>query len=363
MKKLIKHSVQAGVLGLTVTSVGLAAMAAQGAWRTYIADDPVGRNVVMIESRAPLETMLTTTSAVTGSIKVSEDDILQNPEASFELDLSTLDTGIALRNEHMKSADWLDTAKYPKAYFKLKKIGSRPKMKYSVQNHQKATVKGEGELDFHGVKRTIPIEIEAIPITATKETAARLPGDLLHVRVKFTIELNKFGVKVPEMAQLKVANKQEVTVDLFSSTQAPKPPEVAGTTSTPAAKSTDIKIELPKGNRTTMSENTNSLLVEDTQIGTGRTAKAGDKVRVHYRGTLLDGTKFDASYDRNEPFEFKLGAGEVIKGWDQGVAGMKEGGKRTLTIPPTLAYGSRGAGGVIPPNATLKFDVELISII
>ena len=109
--------------------------------------------------------------------------------------------------------------------------------------------------------------------------------------------------------------------------------------------------------------NDDQLVIEDTVIGTGKTAKAGDQVRVHYRGTLLDGTKFDASYDRNQPFTFTLGAGEVIKGWDQGVDGMKEGGKRTLTIPSSLAYGSRGAGGVIPPNATLKFEVELLSII
>ena len=344
MKKIVKHSMQAGVLGLTLTSAAFAAMAAQGAWRTYMADDPVGRNVVMIESNAPLETMLSTTGAVKGMIKLNEADILQNPSARFEVDLTTLDTGIAARNEHMAGAMWLDTAKYPTAVFTLKKIGARPKMMYPITRHKKAIVKGEGELDFHGVKRTIPIEIEATPIAATKETAARLPGDLLHVRAKFTIELDKHGVNVSEMAQLKVANDQKVTVDIFTSTELPKPMGAG-------AKPKETKITMDNG-----------LVIEDTQVGTGKEAKAGDNVSVHYTGTLESGTKFDSSLDRGEPFSFNLGGGEVIKGWDQGVAGMKEGGKRTLTIPPALGYGARGAGGVIPPNATLKFDVELLKV-
>lgn len=104
------------------------------------------------------------------------------------------------------------------------------------------------------------------------------------------------------------------------------------------------------------------LLIEDTVVGKGAEAVAGKRVTVHYRGTLTNGTKFDASYDRNKPFDFNLGAGEVIKGWDQGVAGMKVGGKRKLTIPPELGYGARGAGGVIPPNATLVFEVELLGV-
>ncbi|HVF85033.1 MAG TPA: FKBP-type peptidyl-prolyl cis-trans isomerase [Abditibacteriaceae bacterium] len=108
--------------------------------------------------------------------------------------------------------------------------------------------------------------------------------------------------------------------------------------------------------------NATKLEIEDLQVGDGPEAKKGDNVTVHYRGTLTDGTKFDASYDRGQPFPFQLGGGQVIKGWDQGVAGMKVGGKRKLTIPPDLGYGARGAGGVIPPNATLIFEVELLEV-
>jgi len=104
------------------------------------------------------------------------------------------------------------------------------------------------------------------------------------------------------------------------------------------------------------------LKYTDLQVGDGALAKAGDKVQVHYTGTLQNGQKFDSSRDRGRPFEFQVGVGQVIKGWDEGIAGMKVGGQRKLVIPANLGYGAGGAGGVIPPNATLLFDVELVGI-
>ncbi len=112
-----------------------------------------------------------------------------------------------------------------------------------------------------------------------------------------------------------------------------------------------------------------SLQIEDTVVGAGAEARAGQRVRVHYTGWLHDpaadnarGRKFDSSKDRGQPFSFGLGQGEVIRGWDEGVQGMKVGGTRVLTIPPEMGYGARGAGGVIPPNATLVFEVDLLAV-
>jgi len=107
---------------------------------------------------------------------------------------------------------------------------------------------------------------------------------------------------------------------------------------------------------------TNELKAEILKEGTGEGAKAGDKVSVHYVGVLLDGKKFDSSIDRGQPFSFQLGAGSVIRGWDEGLIGMKAGEKRRLTIPPEFGYGEQGAGNAIPPNATLIFEVEMLKI-
>ncbi len=118
-----------------------------------------------------------------------------------------------------------------------------------------------------------------------------------------------------------------------------------------------------------MTTNITELQKIDTQLGTGREAEPGFNIGVHYTGWLYDekatdnkGKKFDSSLDRNQPFDFALGAGQVIQGWDEGFAGMKVGGKRTLIIPSEMGYGARGAGGAIPPNATLIFDVELLDV-
>ena len=115
-----------------------------------------------------------------------------------------------------------------------------------------------------------------------------------------------------------------------------------------------------------MQTTPSGLQYEDTVAGSGAEAKAGQTVSVHYTGWLYEdgqaGRKFDSSKDRNDPFEFSLGAGQVIRGWDEGVQGMKVGGTRQLVIPPQLGYGARGAGGVIPPNATLLFEVELLGV-
>lgn len=134
---------------------------------------------------------------------------------------------------------------------------------------------------------------------------------------------------------------------------------------------TFVKFRQPKSEKTVepsvsqekvMEEKQNELKIEDLTVGTGDEAVAGKKVTVNYAGTLEDGTKFDSSYDRGAPFSFNLGAGEVIQGWDNGVAGMKVGGKRKLTIPSFLGYGERGAGDAIPPNSTLIFEIELLKV-
>jgi peptidylprolyl isomerase/FKBP-type peptidyl-prolyl cis-trans isomerase FkpA len=139
----------------------------------------------------------------------------------------------------------------------------------------------------------------------------------------------------------------------------PEPPSLPP----PVATTPAVAASSPDSAATASAARSTQLGKEDLKPGTGPAAKQGDRVKVHYTGTLLDGTKFDSSLDRGEPFAFTLGQGQVIKGWDEGVVGMKKGGKRRLTIPSELGYGKRGMPPKIPPDATLKFEIELQEIV
>jgi FKBP-type peptidyl-prolyl cis-trans isomerase FkpA len=165
-----------------------------------------------------------------------------------------------------------------------------------------------------------------------------------------------------------LTNKSVVTLALFLlAACGERPKNTDATTTTAAAPPSTTTATVPTFapalgvDTTKMTKTPSGLLYQDKTVGTGATATAGRTVSVHYTGWLPDGTKFDSSRDRNEPFDFPLGAGHVIAGWDEGVAGMKVGGRRLLVIPSNLGYGPNGTGP-IPPNATLVFDVELLGV-
>jgi peptidylprolyl isomerase len=150
-------------------------------------------------------------------------------------------------------------------------------------------------------------------------------------------------------------SKQETSS--ANSNSAPAESAAASQSSNPAASAAS-----PTSTAEPTSAPAGDIVKTDQQAGTGKEASNGAKVTVHYTGKLQDGTKFDSSLDHNEPFQFTLGQGQVIAGWEKGILGMKEGGKRRLVIPPDLGYGEQGAPGVIPPNATLIFEVELLKV-
>jgi len=223
----------------------IAGVSAQKLLRTGYVNDPVGRNVVHIESRAPLETMSIFTNKITGEIHGDPQNFLDNPQARFEVDMNSLDSGIALRNEHLRSNMWLDTAKYPKAVFTLSKL-YEPGTKYnelvvnglpplqlpfsrskvtSLESGKTYTSVAQGTMEMHGVTKTIYANIEWTPRKGSEETKNRLPGDLMHVRATFPLRLSDFNINVPTMAQMEVANVQDVTVDFFASTEPTKAPE------------------------------------------------------------------------------------------------------------------------------------------
>lgn len=224
----------------------IAGVSAQKLLRTGYVNDPVGRNVVHIESRAPLETMSIFTNKITGEIHGDPQNFLDHPQARFEVDMSSLDSGIALRNEHLRSNIWLDTAKYPKAVFtltKLYELGTKynglvanglpplqpPFSRTSVPSLESGktyTTVAQGTMEMHGVTKTIYANLEWTPRKGSDETKNRLPGDLMHVRATFPLRLSDFGINVPTMAQMEVAPVQNVTVDVFANTEPTKAPDI-----------------------------------------------------------------------------------------------------------------------------------------
>ncbi|MDX1932100.1 MAG: FKBP-type peptidyl-prolyl cis-trans isomerase [Capsulimonadales bacterium] len=202
-------------------------------------------------------------------------------------------------------------------------------------------------------------QVLSLPDVTAKDVRVRpLPqGPTLYVRDIRLVTIDRETAQAAGVTQERLAKQwahrlmgviAQVNVRLPGG---PPPPSVASSSEADSSKGNEKMITTPSG-----------LQYEDIAVGEGASPQPGQMVTVHYTGTLTDGKKFDSSRDRNQPFRFKIGVGQVIKGWDEGVLTMKVGGRRKLTIPASLGYGARGAGGVIPPNATLIFDVELLGV-
>ena len=199
-----------------------AALAAERA--KFLTDDPYARNVITITSEAPLETIVTRTQEVTGNIEFDPDNVLDKPLATFELETAKLDTGIALRNEHLRGAAWLDIDHFPKISFALKQFKSGLKI-LALPYGAPLDLDGIGTVTIKGQAVDLPVTLTVTRLAASAETAKHLPGDLLKVSAAFDLLLSDFGIEIPAMAQAAVANRQHVEVRLLASTQklAPKP--------------------------------------------------------------------------------------------------------------------------------------------
>ncbi|MBW3635611.1 MAG: YceI family protein [Armatimonadetes bacterium] len=214
---------QIGLAAFALLNFAHAGVMAQGATRAYFANDPIGRNVVSILSQAPLETMLTTTGQIEADIKINPNNVLDNPRARFQIPLASLDTGIKMRNDHMMGEEWLDAAKYPTISFTLLRPLSSTVPAPRATPGAKGAMPVEGELEFHGVKKTVTANVEVEVIGESEDTKARLAGELMHIRATFPLKLDDFGVVIPEAARFKVANVQDVRVDVFVSTGSKAP--------------------------------------------------------------------------------------------------------------------------------------------
>jgi polyisoprenoid-binding protein YceI len=192
---------------------------------TFIVDDPMTRNGVLVLSRAPLETILVRTNDVTGEIEVDPEDVTDHPRARFQVSVESLDTGIPLMNDVMRSDRWLDAAKSPSIRLTLDRVTS-PAGGTALDQEQTLYLEGEGTLELRGSTVTVPVEVELTRLGKSESTARRLPGDLLHVVARFDVPLSAFGIEAHLSPQSldKVAPSLEVEADVFASTERPQVP-------------------------------------------------------------------------------------------------------------------------------------------